>query len=118
MQLRVARLCLDCEELHSDNICPRCASERYAFLTTWLPTEERRRWRRPAPSPQRRASAFGAAVEVVARWFGVDRGPNELAGPATRRSDLVANMTFETRDPARTDAVEATDRTAPTTPGR
>ena len=39
MQLRVARLCLDCEELHTESSCPVCASDRYAFLSNWLPVE-------------------------------------------------------------------------------
>ena len=44
MQLRTARLCLDCEELHEENTCPVCASEMFAFLTRWVPAEERRAW--------------------------------------------------------------------------
>ena len=31
MQLRTARLCLDCEEIHEENTCPMCASEMFAF---------------------------------------------------------------------------------------
>jgi hypothetical protein len=37
MQLTVARLCLDCEELHDSQQCPRCASEAFAYLTNWVP---------------------------------------------------------------------------------
>jgi hypothetical protein len=119
MQLRVARLCLDCEELHSDNRCPRCASARYAFLSTWLPSEERRRWRRPPPASDRHESGLGAVARVIARWFHGEGSPTELAGPSTRRSDLVANMTFEEPTLRSHGApVEATDRTSPTTPGR
>lgn len=51
MQLRVARLCLDCEELHDANQCPVCASESFAFLTRWVPVDERRQTRRVAPRP-------------------------------------------------------------------
>src|SRR5215210_616484 len=43
MQLRIARLCLDCEEVHDLGQCPVCASETFTFLTRWVPTEERRR---------------------------------------------------------------------------
>jgi len=32
MQLRTARLCLDCEELHQDQQCPNCASEAFVYL--------------------------------------------------------------------------------------
>jgi hypothetical protein len=42
MQLRVARLCLDCEEIHDAQQCPVCASETFAFMTRWVPAPERR----------------------------------------------------------------------------
>jgi hypothetical protein len=42
MQLRVARLCLDCEEVHDAQQCPVCASEIFAFMTCWVPAPERR----------------------------------------------------------------------------
>jgi len=37
MQLRNARLCLDCEEIHDAAQCPACASESFAFITRWVP---------------------------------------------------------------------------------
>jgi hypothetical protein len=50
MQLRVARLCLDCEEVHEANVCPACASETFAYVTRWIPAPERRqRARADAP---------------------------------------------------------------------
>jgi hypothetical protein len=51
MHLHEARLCLDCETLHMLDRCPHCASDAFAFLTQWLPINERRgpRPRRPAP---------------------------------------------------------------------
>ena len=57
MQLRLARLCLDCEEVHdAPQQCPLCASETFAYLTRWVPPAERRSQPRPlepvrAPSP-------------------------------------------------------------------
>ena len=36
MRLDDARLCLDCEEIHSDQECPSCGSEAFAFLTRWV----------------------------------------------------------------------------------
>jgi hypothetical protein len=42
MQLRNARLCLDCEEVHDVQQCPLCASETFAFITRWVPTPDRR----------------------------------------------------------------------------
>jgi hypothetical protein len=44
MQLGIARLCLDCDEVHDQERCPACASEAFAFLTRWV---------RPAPSGKR-----------------------------------------------------------------
>jgi hypothetical protein len=42
MPLRIARLCLDCENVHEAQQCPVCASETFAFLTRWVPAPERR----------------------------------------------------------------------------
>lgn len=95
MQLRVARLCLDCEELHVDTCCPRCASERYAFLSTWLPSEERRRWRRPQVTAAKDESWSHGFVRSVGRWFSGDRTDAVQAGPATRASDYAAQLKFE-----------------------
>ena len=48
MQLHVARLCLDCEEVHDARVCPRCSSETFALLSRWIPAPERRARPRPA----------------------------------------------------------------------
>jgi hypothetical protein len=37
MRLTTARLCLDCEEIHHDELCPACASETSVYLTRWIP---------------------------------------------------------------------------------
>lgn len=96
MQLRVARLCLDCEELHTSDSCPRCASESYAFLSSWLKTEERRKWRRPAPEGK---TDGGNVVQAIGRWFKSEpaAGPS---GPATRAADHVAALNFDEADKA------------------
>jgi hypothetical protein len=55
MQLRTARLCLDCEEVHDAQQCPVCASETFAYLTRWVAAPERRSKARPAeerPQPE------------------------------------------------------------------
>src|SRR5580700_7847847 len=36
MRLGVARLCLDCEEVHDADRCPVCGSETFAFLKRWV----------------------------------------------------------------------------------
>jgi hypothetical protein len=104
MQLRVARLCLDCEELHVDQRCPRCASERYAFLTNWLPSEERRKWR---PQAVRETAPRGVRgfIEALARWHRGERAHEAAPGPLTRASDHVAALRFEEPASSRTDAV-------------
>ena len=50
MQLREARLCLDCEEIHDARTCPRCTSETFALISRWIPAPERRARPRPEPS--------------------------------------------------------------------
>jgi hypothetical protein len=73
MQLRIARLCLNCEEVHDQQHCPLCASETYAFLKKWVPVEERRVRDRP-PKPLFRPTktqtvVFGGGVlSVLAYW--------------------------------------------------
>jgi hypothetical protein len=52
MQLRTARLCLDCEEVHDAQRCPVCASETFTFITRWVPAPERRRRPRTTSSPE------------------------------------------------------------------
>jgi hypothetical protein len=51
MQLRLARLCLDCEEVHDQYRCPVCASEHFTYLTRWIPAPERRTRPRPTAPP-------------------------------------------------------------------
>jgi hypothetical protein len=58
MQLQMARLCLDCEEVHDARQCPVCASETFAAMTRWVPTAERRG--RPRPNVPPEAEVYGA----------------------------------------------------------
>jgi hypothetical protein len=51
MQLAIARLCLDCDEVHNEQHCPVCASEAFAYLTRWVPAPERRMRPRETTSP-------------------------------------------------------------------
>jgi hypothetical protein len=66
MQLRTARLCLDCEEVHDEGQCPVCASETFTYLSRWVPTDERRRRPRldaPAPAPEPRPATAAAQID-------------------------------------------------------
>src|SRR5437764_384037 len=76
MQLREARLCLDCEELHTAERCPVCASEAFSFVTRWLPVDERRTRTRRAPAPPAsrgatwvKAATAGLALATAAQWL-------------------------------------------------
>jgi hypothetical protein len=52
MQLHVARLCLDCEEIHEQQTCPVCSSESLAFISRWIPAPDRRTRPRQEPSQE------------------------------------------------------------------
>ena len=101
MQLRVARLCIDCEELHNADRCPLCASESYAFLASWLPSEERRRFRRAPPAP---ANESWWSVSPRDLWHALGRWlagePREVAtnGPATRAADRASQWNFNAKN--------------------
>jgi len=91
VQLRTARLCLDCEEIHDAPHCPICASDSFAFISRWLPAPERRAVARTPTAPSQAAvyqqlltpstdgqragrilkrSAIGAAVVIgLAGWL-------------------------------------------------
>ena len=89
MQLRIARVCLDCDEVHDVQRCPVCASDAFAYLTRWVPAPERRASPRattspeadvyreltqPDASPPRRGqllkrSALGVIVIAAAGWI-------------------------------------------------
>lgn len=63
MQLRTARLCLDCEEVHADRQCPVCASETFTYLVRWVPSDERRR----RPRLEGDATADSEDVDAIRR---------------------------------------------------
>jgi hypothetical protein len=72
MQLRNARLCLDCEEVHDAAHCPACASESFAFITRWV------------PSPSADAVAPGPPPPAVVRPEPRERAPQ--LEPASRET--------------------------------
>ncbi len=56
----MARLCLDCEEVHDGQQCPVCASETFAYLTRWVAAPERRS--KPRSPDEQQAQAQRAAA--------------------------------------------------------
>src|SRR5260221_14085579 len=90
MQLHLARLCLDCNEVHDTRECPKCGSEAFAALSRWVPPPERRLRPRPdnsaetdayrtliaessATAPRRgrflKRSALGLGAFAIAGWL-------------------------------------------------
>lgn len=91
MQLRVARFCLDCEELHTDNSCPRCASESYVFLSSWLKVEERRRWKR-SPATSNDDHSGSGITDTLTRWVKGQPSGDGPSHPTTRAADHVVHF--------------------------
>jgi hypothetical protein len=56
MQLHIARLCLDCNEVHDTDTCPVCSSAAFAYLSRWVPAPERRT--RPRPTSSQEADLY------------------------------------------------------------
>ncbi len=52
MRLHDARLCLDCDEVHQDGVCPVCGSESFTYISRWVPVPDTERARRPPPGDQ------------------------------------------------------------------
>ncbi len=67
MQLRVARLCLDCEEVHDQYRCPLCASDHFTYMTRWVPVPERRHRTRPAVPASPDLEVYRQLVTPVAQ---------------------------------------------------
>ena len=81
MQLRNARLCLDCEEVHDAPHCPACASETFAFISRWIPAPERRSRPRAAEPPSAETlDTYKNLLEPESpRWTLAKRGALGLA---------------------------------------
>ena len=85
MRLDAARLCLDCEEVHDDQICPHCSSEAFAFLTRWIEPSAEPRVGRPARPRTVELDGSTATAEQVEAYRQILSGE-----PAPRRTGLLA----------------------------
>jgi hypothetical protein len=65
MKLNVARLCLDCQEVHAEDHCPLCSSESFAFLTRWVKLERAAKIRQPSPPPPERTERLEAYRQLL-----------------------------------------------------
>ena len=72
MQLHVARLCLDCEDIHDQQTCPVCSSESFAYISRWIPAPERRTHPRPLPSREA-ADAYHQLLDANRQTSGTRR---------------------------------------------
>lgn len=99
MQLRLARLCLDCEEVHDAQKCPLCASETFVYLSRWVPVPERRTQPRPQAEAPQRATAtskkqlvgygvLGVGLVGVAQWLIKGRQRIEEAAARSEAGEL------------------------------
>ena len=59
MHLGVARLCLDCHEVHEYAHCPACTSEAFVFITRWIKLEDA-----PVRSPGEQKEQSAAAEKI------------------------------------------------------
>jgi hypothetical protein len=103
MQLRVARLCLDCEEIHDQRTCPVCMSESFAYISRWIPSPEPRKPPPPPPETQEAADAYRellapapsvSSVSGARRWLA--RGALGLAAVG------IAGLAWRQKPPATT----------------
>jgi len=76
MRLAVARVCLDCEEIHEDERCPVCGSETFVFLRRCVKLTDRTR--------SETASRAARSIEVSDRVEQVD-AYRELLGVDRQR---------------------------------
>jgi hypothetical protein len=85
MKLDAARLCLDCDEIHEDQICPACSSEAFAFLTRWVKTSGEHRVERRAaavvqPVVQQTVTHQPRTPEQIEAYRQLIEGKPERAG--------------------------------------
>ena len=84
MRLDDARLCLDCEEVHEEQVCPSCGSEAFAYLTRWVqPASDRAPRRRPEPPATRQEPRTSEQLDAYRQLLS-DAPPRSKAGSSPR----------------------------------
>jgi hypothetical protein len=73
MKLDVARLCLDCEEVHDRQHCPSCGSEVFAFLTRWIEPAAELRHDRHRQRPAQQPPSSGEQLEAYRQLLNGER---------------------------------------------
>jgi hypothetical protein len=76
MQLSVARLCLDCQEIHENDRCPICTSEAFAFMTRWVKVDA------PAQGPSTREKPADRTQKADAYRRILSPAPQRTTTPA------------------------------------
>jgi hypothetical protein len=87
MKLDAARLCLDCEEVHEDQVCPVCSSEAFAYLTRWVQPATEARITRP---PQARRMAEPAPSHTTRTPEQIEAYRQLIEGKPPARGGLLA----------------------------
>ena len=85
MQLTTARLCLNCDEVHDAYACPVCVSDKFVYLTRWVPLSHpesavvRRSVAATVPQP---AAAGGGVLNLITTALRVVSGrPSPASTP-------------------------------------
>jgi len=65
MHLSVARLCLDCQEIHDQDRCPVCTSEAFGFMTRWLKVDEGQSQKAIAPQRATQSSKIETYRQIL-----------------------------------------------------
>ena len=92
VDLRRARLCLDCEVIFEGPQCPACTSQSFVPVTRWIrPTEQRETPRLPTEAPPHASKKQGGGVLKKSLYvglgaYGVWKMLFQPARPRRRRS--------------------------------
>jgi hypothetical protein len=91
LDLKRARLCLDCEMLFEGPRCPACASESYVPVTRWIRPTDRRAVEQPtppAPPPAKSRGLLRKSIYVGIGAFGLWKMLFTPARPRPRKPPL------------------------------